>query len=398
MLCSKTYPDNMYFDLEKAKWLDSMEGVPDWPAPREPPGEWFWGRALQQPRRKLVRLGTMACGLVAAGMLAWLSFSVGTAEEKPTPLFLETLAIVLPVFLVIALGYLLRQVGLIDAAFLFQTNRLIYYVALPLLLFYTIGTADFSANFSGALVAGSVLAVAIAFVASYTYAAFRQYEPAARGVFSQGAFRGNIAYVGLAIVLNAYGETGLIRAGMLMGFLVVFLNLCAVLALTLPFRREVADRGAMFWARQIALNPLNVASFMGVLWSFFALPIPTIPERSLKITIGMSLPLALLAIGGSFSLEKLKGDLVRAGFATGIKLVWLPLLTAVLLILLGVRGMDLGIGVLIAGTPAATANYIMAHQMKGDAELAGSIVMMSTALSAPTYTVALLILRSLGPG
>ena len=53
------------------------------------------------------------------------------------------------------------------------------------------------------------------------------------------------------------------------------------------------------------------------------------------------------------------------------------------------------IGVLIAGTPAATANYIMAQQLKGDAELAGTIVMLSTLLSAVTYTLTLLILRSL---
>jgi predicted permease len=66
------------------------------------------------------------------------------------------------------------------------------------------------------------------------------------------------------------------------------------------------------------------------------------------------------------------------------------------LVSMGVEGMDLGIGVLIAGTPAATANYIMADQLKGDAELAGTIVMLSTLLSAVTYTIALLILRTQG--
>ena len=110
----------------------------------------------------------------------------------------------------------------------------------------------------------------------------------------------------------------------------------------------------------------------------------------------MTLPLALIAIGGSFSLEKLRGDLVRAGFATGIKIIWLPLIAALLLVALGVRGIDLGVGVLMAGTPAATATYIMAHQMKGDAELAGSIVMMSTLASALTYTLSLFVLHSLG--
>ncbi|BCA79587.1 AEC family transporter [Desulfuromonas sp. AOP6] len=311
-------------------------------------------------------------------------------------LFLEILTIVIPVFLVVLLGYGLKRLGLIDSAFLFQTNRLVYYIGLPLLLFYKIGTADFFTNFNGRLVIGSALIIAIGFFASYGYALIRRYPPGAAGSFSQGSFRGNLAYMGLAIVFNAYGPDGLTRAGILTGFLVPVLNFFAILALLLPHRGQDGNRGLSFWVRQVALNPLIVASFAGIAWSFFSLPMPVILDRSLDIATGMTLPLALIAIGGSFSLEKLKGDMVRAAFATGIKIVWLPLLGAFLLYGMGIRGMDLGIGVLMAGTPAATATYIMAHQMKGDAELAGSIVMMSTLLSALTYSIALFALRSLG--
>lgn len=311
-------------------------------------------------------------------------------------LFLDIINIVLPVFSVVVLGWLLRRWGLIDATFLKQTNRLVYYVCLPLLLFYKIGTADFFANFNGRLIFASIAAVTITFIASYCYTVIRDYPKNARGVFSQGAFRGNIAYVGLAITLNAYGEAGLTRAGILMGFLVPFLNLYAIFALLWPHRGDGEQRGAGFWLRQIALNPLILASFLGILWSFLALPIPLVVDRSLKIATGMTLPLALLAIGGGFSVERLRGDLVKAALASGAKLVWMPALAALLLIALDVKGMDLGIGVLIAGTPAATANYIMADQLKGDAELAGTIVMLTTLLSAATYTIALLILRSQG--
>ncbi len=311
-------------------------------------------------------------------------------------LFIDIINIVIPVFSVIALGWLLKRWGLIDAVFLKQTNRLVYYVCLPLLLFYKIGSADFFANFNGRLVIGSILAVTVTFIASYVYSVIRKYPDKARGVFSQGSFRGNIAYMGLAITLNAYGETGLTRAGILMGFLVPFLNLYAILALLWPHRGDGEQRGAGFWLRQVALNPLILASFLGIVWSFFDLPIPLIFDRSLKIATGMTLPLALLAIGGGFSLEKLRGDLFTAALASVTKTIWLPIFAAGLLSIMGVKGMDLGIGVLIAGTPAATANYIMADQLKGDAELAGTIVMLSTLLSAVTYTVALLILRSHG--
>ncbi len=312
------------------------------------------------------------------------------------PLFFDIINIVLPVFSVIGLGWLLRRWSLIDAAFLKQTNRLVYYVCLPLLLFYKIGTADFFANFNGHLIIGSIAAVTITFVLSYIYAAFRHYPNKARGVFSQATFRGNIAYIGLAITLNAYGETGLTKAGILMGFLVPFLNLFAIFALLWPHRGDGEQHSAGFWWRQVALNPLILASFLGIIWSFLDLPIPLIVERSLNIATGMTLPLALMAIGGGFSIARLRGDLVTAALASCVKTIGMPILAAILLASMGVTGMDLGIGVLIAGTPAATANYIMADQLKGDAELAGTIVMLSTLLSAVTYTVALLILRSHG--
>lgn len=311
-------------------------------------------------------------------------------------LFFDILHIVLPVFLVIALGYLLKRVKLIDDAFLFQTNRLVYYICLPLLLFYKIGGANFSANFNAPLVYGSVLAIVLGFCISYGYALLRRYPPAALGAFSQGAFRGNLAYVGLAIVLNAYGNEGLTRAGILMGFLVPVLNFFAILALLLPQKTGPGARNMQVVTRQILLNPLILASFAGIAWSYLALPLPDILERSLQITTGMTLPLALVAIGGSFSLNKLKGDMVRATLSTGIKIVLLPVMTAIILHAFGVQGRDLSIGVLMAGTPAATATYIMAHQMKADAELAASIVMLSTLLSALTYTLSLFILHFLG--
>ena len=115
-------------------------------------------------------------------------------------------------------------------------------------------------------------------------------------------------------------------------------------------------------------------------------------HRALDIVTGMSLPLALIAIGASFSPKKIQGDIAVAGLATLIKVALLPVATAALLILLGVDGMDLGIGVIFAGTPTAIAAFIMAQQLKADAELSGSIIMLSTLVSLFTYTLALYLL------
>ncbi len=307
----------------------------------------------------------------------------------------ETITIVLPIFLVIALGTLIKHLKLLDDTFLQQTNRLVYVIFLPLLLFYKIGNADFSRSFNPSLVLGSALVIAAGFAISWIYTGKRQYPAAIRGSFCQGSFRGNLAYIGLAICLNAYGDEGLTKAGILMGFIVPVLNLFAILALLLPHHNDKTNKISSLLVPTL-LNPLIIASFLGIIWSYFQLPIPTIIDHSLKITTGLTLPLALLAIGGGFSFARIKGDLKLAGIASTIKLAVLPLLAIAFLVPLQVTGMDLGIGILIAGTPTATATYIMAQQMDGDAELAGSIVMLATLASAFSYTILLLLFKSTG--
>lgn len=305
---------------------------------------------------------------------------------------IEILNIVFPVFIVIALGWGVRRINLVDDTFLQQTNALVYYVCLPLLLFYKIATADFSVNFNFELVAGATLAIILSCIVSYGYGLVRHYSPQQLGAFSQGSFRGNLAYMGLAIVFNAYGDDGLTRASILMGFLVPVLNFFAVLALLGPQQESSEEsriKQLLPMAWKVMANPLIVASFAGLLWSYLQLPLPVVLARSLKITTGMSLPLALFALGGGFSLARLRGDLVVAAMATGIKLLWMPLLAAVLLTLFGVTGVDLRVGILMSASPAATATYIMAQQMSSDAELAGSIVVMSTALSIVSYILIL---------
>ena len=303
------------------------------------------------------------------------------------------LPIVLPVFATIWLGWLIRRIGLVDGSFFIQTNSLVFYVCLPLLLVYKIGTADFAASVNLSLILGTGLAISISFIAAFLFGRMRGYAPAILGAFSQGSFRGNLAYIGLAIIYNGFGDAGLAKAGVLLGFLVPLLNILAILALSLPNRKTVSPRSMLV---QMVANPLIVSSLIGIGWSYFHLPLPLLARRFFGIVTPMTLPLALLAIGGNFSLARLRGDLTTSALATAIKLLVLPLVTAALLLLLGVRGMDLGVGLIMAGAPAAVATYIMADQMGGDARLAGSIVVMSTLLSLATYTLLLFCLRQDG--
>lgn len=309
-------------------------------------------------------------------------------------IFLQTLLIVLPVFFVIILGFLLKHFRLIDAPFLHQLNRLVFYVALPALLLQKISHADFHASFNPVLLAGILVTIALSYGGSYLYGTLRGYPPPKLGAFSQGASRGNLAFVGLAVAFNAYGEKGFAIVGVLAGFIIPVINMLSVLVLLLPQRRNNHSMTRAFWMYQFAFNPLIIAAFAGIALSYSGLTLPTIVDRALNIVTGMALPLALISIGAAFSRNQLKGDLAAAGIASCIKLVLQPLITGLLLTALGLRGMELGVGIIIAGTPTAAAAYIMAEQLRCDAELSGTIIMLSTACSLISYTGALYILTA----
>lgn len=321
----------------------------------------------------------------------------GTESYLPGTLmqiFIDIAVIILPVFFVIGLGCLLRRIKLIDARFLYQANRLIYFICLPSLLFHKIASADFHTTFNGRMVAGAAAALLTGFTCSYAYAALRRNrQKADQGSFSQGAFRGNLAYIGLPMVFSAYGETAFARAGMFMGCLVPVINLLAIVAFLLPQRRASQHTGWAFWGRSLLSNPLVIAALLGIVWSYWSLPLPEVVARSLGLTARITLPLALLAIGGSFSLRQLRGDLHQAALASLIKVIGLPLITIAFMVLLEVRGLDLGIAVLMAGAPAAAACTVLAQQLDGNTELAGSIILLSTLFSLGSYPVILYLLK-----
>lgn len=308
--------------------------------------------------------------------------------------FIAILKIVFPVFALILLGAALHRLKIVDDHFCRQANRLVYFVFLPALLFYKTATADFAGSFNLRLVLGASAALLAGCLLAYAWGVAAGYAAADRGTFCQGAFRGNLAYVGLPIIFSAYGEQGLARAGMLMGGLVPLINLLAIVVLLLPHRSDRKLRAP--WREQLLLNPLVLAALGGLLWSRLALPMPELAQRTLLPLTQVALPLALLAIGAGFSLGQLQGDLLRAALASSFKLILFPLLNGLILVFMGITGQNLAIALLLATTPTAAASYIMAHELDGNPGLAASIIVLSTLLAAPVFTGLLLMLKFTG--
>lgn len=151
------------------------------------------------------------------------------------------LNVVLPVFLIIALGYGIRRINFVDKVFLDKISHMAYFVAVPSLLIWKIGASSFELNFNPRLILTCYLTIIVCMVGAYGVARLLRLPPREVGSFTQGSFWGNMTYIGLPILLAAYGEEGLQRGSVLIGFMSPMINILAVLALTWPLK------GAMDW-------------------------------------------------------------------------------------------------------------------------------------------------------
>jgi predicted permease len=311
---------------------------------------------------------------------------------------MEILQAVLPVFLVIAIGATARRFRFIGEPFIDTANRLVYYFLLPALLFYKIGTSNFLEAFNAHLVIGGYAATIATFLAATVLSRNLDITPAERGSFVQGAVRANLAYVGLPVVYSAVGDTGLTKAGIFLGFIVPLINSLAVVALVTPHGngKQRGRENARRIAYQLATNPVLLSAFFGILWSLFRIPLPTLAGRTLAILSSATLPLSLLCLGGTFSLERARSGFRLAALATGMKVILVTALAVAVYRWMGLTGDDLHVGVIMMGCPAAVVTYVMASQLKGDTDLASTIIVLSTAVSAVTITGWLFLLSAAG--
>ena len=301
-------------------------------------------------------------------------------------LIMVFLNIVLPVFLIIALGFGIRRIQFVDKFFLEKISHLAYFVALPALLIWEIGTASFDLTFNPRLILGSYLAVAGCGLCAYIAARLLRLPPREVGSFIQGSFWGNMTYIGLPILLAAYGEGGLQRGGVLIAFMTPLINAAAVLALTWPLKGSIDWKSIVDLRNALIANPIIISCFVGLLLSWFSIPFPAFAVNFLRFLSDLALPLALIAMGGTLSLEKIKKDYRATAFACLFKLFLIGGWGWFLFEWLGVKGLDFKVGIILLACPTAFSSYLLSTKLGADKSLMSSDIMVSTLLSMGTLS------------
>ena len=299
----------------------------------------------------------------------------------------EILKTILPIFVIILLGWSLRRLDFMQEGFVKPANRLVYYVAIPAMIFREIAEAELVQHFSLVLVAMTLLPLILVALAGLILARGIRLPRYRVGSFLQCSFHGNLGYIGLAVAFYFLGDQGFTRASILAGFVMLLQNFLAVVALS-RFNKEPDQKiSTLSLARRVLLNPVIISAMAGMAFSLAGLELPVIFNRSLKILSGMALPLALLVIGTSISFAQMREQLQLTVLIGILKLLVLPAAGLILFHLLNLNRIEYLPALILLASPSATVSYVMAAEMAGDTDMATAAISITTLVSAITFTL-----------
>lgn len=300
----------------------------------------------------------------------------------------------IPVFLVILIGYLLKQIGMLDSAFVKTANKFNFKVTLPALLFTDLATTDIMGELDMRYVlycaAVTVASIALLWIASRIFIK----DKSIIGEFVQAGYRSSAAVLGVAFIENIYGSSGMAPV-MIIGCVPLF-NVFAVLLLT--FEGDGKDEGGHVKDAllNIAKNPIIISIALGVIASLIRLDLPDILDKTIASLAKIATPLALVAIGAGFEGRKAISKIKPTAVSAFIKLVLLPALFLPIAVKMGFRDQALVAVIIMLGSPTTPSSYIMAKNMGHEGVLTSSAVVATTLLSSLTLTFWIFIARYMG--
>jgi malonate transporter and related proteins len=300
---------------------------------------------------------------------------------------LATFGALAPVFILIALGWVLRTRGFPGAAFWPAAERLVYFVLFPPLLFLTTAAADLGALDLLPIAGALTLAIGATVALTIALRPFLGLSDAAFTSVLQGGIRCN-TYVGLAAGSALLGELGLIIMGLVVFIVVTTVNVVSVVALIHYGGRGAGPRDVL---AAVARNPLILACVLGFSGNALGVELPAIAYDTLDILARASLTLGLLCVGAGLELAHL-GRARRAALVTSaLKLLVLPAATALACRLFAIDPLSAAAAVLFTAAPISASSYVLARQLGGDASMMAGLITITTIAAIGTMPLVLAV-------
>ncbi len=283
-----------------------------------------------------------------------------------------------PDFATILLGAALRRwVGLGDA-FWIGMEKLIYYVLFPALLFNAITKTQIDLSSAAPLIATGAIIMLTGMLLALLARPLMPISDLAFASRFQCAFRFN-SYIGIAATGKLFGEEGIAVFGVLIGAMVPIANMAAVWALARQGKTSV-------W-RELATNPLIIATVAALIWSLLGLPVPEPIRQFLTRLSEATIATGLLTVGAALKWRSSVRGLGSEVYFIVVKLIALPIAAWFAAGWLGLEGIYFGVVVLFASLPTASSAYILAARMGGDSAGVAWLISMGTLAAMVTMSV-----------
>ena len=299
---------------------------------------------------------------------------------------LPILYALIPVFLVIALGFAIRRMDFPGEALWAPLDQINYHVLFPALLCYTLAVAEIRlgeiGTMAAVLAAGMMAMVALLMLS-------KRFLPMTGPEFSsvfQGAVRWN-SFVALAAIASLWGKPGLTLAAVAVAVMVPIANVVSVTVLTRYAGATPAGPAAI--AKLLARNPLILACLAGIALNLTGIGLPGPLATTFKIVGDASLTLGLLAVGAGLQVVNVLEKKWIVLYTSALKLVAMPLMMMGFCILFGVDGLARLVVLICAAVPGATSSFMLARQLGGDMQLMASLITGGTILAVVTMPLML---------
>ena len=302
---------------------------------------------------------------------------------------------VAPLFILLFFGYVLKKRDFISGGFVSSGNKFVFYIGLPAALFRSVYSAELGELLDWRFAAFALGASLGAFFIIWLIAALFIKERPIVGAFTQGAFRGNFAFLGMPLLISIAGEAGEARAALILAFVLPMYNICSILVLA-ACSGSAQKVGFKTVAFVILKNPFIIAIALAFAAQLAGIRLPFLLNQSVGYVANMATPLALICLGAGMYFQGFDAKFKYALTASLIKVVALPILFVTAGYMMGFRGYDIAALLVLGGIPSAIAGYTMVVQMGGDSYVAATIIVLSTFMSAFTFTLFIYVLRTLG--
>ena len=302
-----------------------------------------------------------------------------------------------PIFLVMVIGYILKQIGMLNDNFVTVANRFNFKVTLPFMLFRDISGVDIRAVFDIRYVLFCALVSTACFWIIWGGVKLFLKDQSMRGAFVQASFRSSAAVMGLAFIQNMYGSSAM--GPLMIVSAVPLYNIFSVIVLTFEGARsgEVDPKQKIKAACiNIVKNPIILGILAGLIVGLLGLDFPVIVDKTVNSVAQMATPLALITIGAGFEGRKALAKIRPTIAASMIKLVIQPLIFLPVAAWMGFRGEQMIAILIMLASPTTPSCYIMAKNMDNDGVLTASVIVMTTLLAAFTLTAWIFILKTVG--